>query len=235
VGATSPRAPDEAALREALEKGRGRGDYDCGVLCSGGVDSTAALWLMVRRYGARPLALTLDHGLVSEGALANLHRAAELLEIDHVAFADDTPRRIAATMLERGDRGPVCQACAPWFLETALELAGRFGLPLLVTGWTDPQLGPTEPGARAICGVGPGGSSSAQAAARVRIPRKLRRPLFAPLLYHPAPAGGWRALLEGELGWRPPLEATPDKSTHCLLARAASHPARLDPWHEEPA
>jgi hypothetical protein len=229
VGGPSLTAPGEAALLKALKKARG--DWDCGVLCSGGVDSTAALWLMVRHYGARPLAITVDHGLISEGALANLRRAAEILEIDHIAFADDTPRRAATGLIEGGHFDAICGACAPWFLDTALELAGRFELPFLITGWTDPDLSPSEAGARAICGLDP----LALAQQRKRIPRKLRRSLFAPLLYRPAPTEGWRALLERELDWRPPAEATATKGTHCLLARAAEHPERLDPWREEPA
>jgi hypothetical protein len=235
VGAPSLNAPEEASLRKALKKARGRGDWDCGVLCSGGVDSSAALWLMVRHYGARPLALTLDHGLISEGALANLRQAAETLEVDHIAFADDTPRRTAVERIQRNDPDPICQVCAPWFLSTALELAGRFELPFLVTGWTRAELSPCQPGLRAICGIRPGQHAPALELARTRMPRRLRKNLYAPLLYHPTPAEGWPALLTRELGWRPPAEATATKSTHCLLARAADHPERLDPWREEPA
>ena len=245
--APEPRldAPAEAALTKPLKKTRGRGDYDCGVLCSGGVDSTAALWLMVRHYGARPLALTLDHGMISDSALVNMRQAAESLEIDHVAFSDDTPRRLAAAMIERGGRAQICQACAPWFLETAQELARRFELPFLVTGWTCAEHSPREPGARAVCGfeptspaMGPAADDTqrflaaepdtlrgAQAGSLVqaigRFTRR-RQPMFAPLVYHPPPAEGWPALLARELGWQPPAEATPWKSTPCALATVSA-------------
>ena len=247
--ATIPSPPAESTLLNLVKKHRGKHGYDCAVLCSGGLDSTAALHMMKRHYGVEPLALTLDHGLLSAGALANVRRAAEALGVDHIAFAHDLPRRVASGMLAAGGRALVCQACAPWLLETALDLAARFDAPFLVTGWTRP--GPTEPGARAVCGCDPSRPEYAPAAAdtdrflaaeldgltgakgsprsleqaRKRIPRRLRRPILSPHWFQPPPAEGWQALLTRELGWQPPAEATPWKSTPCALAATSVHGA----------
>lgn len=242
-------APAEKFLLDLLRKRRGKHRYDCIVLCSGGVDSTAALYAMVRRYEARPLALTLDHGLLSEGALVNVRRASDALRVDHIAYANDLPRRVAAAMLASGQPGIVCQACAPWMLAKAYELAGRFDAPFLVTGWTHP--GPSDAAARACCGCDLERPEYAPAAAataaflddrldglagskrtprslhqlRRKLPRKLRLPVVSPHWYQRPPAGGWRPVLERELGWLLPPEASAGKTTACALAAVSVHGA----------
>jgi tRNA(Ile)-lysidine synthase TilS/MesJ len=41
---------------------KSHGEYDCFVMCSGGKDSTVALYYMQKRYKMNPLAFTFDHG-----------------------------------------------------------------------------------------------------------------------------------------------------------------------------
>jgi hypothetical protein len=242
-------APEEAALLKLIRKRRGKHRYDCVVLCSGGIDSTAALVCMVRHYGVNPLALTLDHGLLSDDALVNVRRAADALRVDHIAYANDLPRRVAAAMLATEQPGIVCAACAPWMLGKAYELAGRFDAPFLVTGWTRP--GPSDAVARACCGcdldrpeyaaaaaataaflaaqldtlAGAKGTPRSLGQLRRKLPRKLRLPVFSPHWYQPPPEGGWRPLLEAELGWRQPAEALAGRSTACALAAVSVHAA----------
>jgi hypothetical protein len=244
-----PPAPAEKLLLDLLRKRRGKHRYDCVVLCSGGLDSTAALYTMVEHYGVQPLALTFDHGLLSEGALVNVRQAADALRVDHIAYANDLPRRVAAAMLASDQPGIVCQACAPWMLGKAYELAGRFDAPFLVTGWTRP--GPIDAAARACCGcdlerpeyapaaavtttfldarldslAGSKGTPRSLRQLRRKLPRKLRLPVLSPHWFQPAPVGGWRALLEAEVGWRQPPEASAGKSTACPLATVSVHGA----------
>ena len=59
----------ESDFIKILEKHRGRQKYDCLVMCSGGRDSTAALYFMKVRYKLNPLAFTFDHGFETNDAI----------------------------------------------------------------------------------------------------------------------------------------------------------------------
>ena len=52
----------ESDFTNILALHRGRHEYDCLVMCSGGKDSTASLYYMKTRYKTKPLAFTFDHG-----------------------------------------------------------------------------------------------------------------------------------------------------------------------------
>lgn len=52
----------ESDFIKILNKTKGKHRYDCLVMCSGGKDSTAALYFMKERYKCNPLAFTFDHG-----------------------------------------------------------------------------------------------------------------------------------------------------------------------------
>jgi N-acetyl sugar amidotransferase len=60
--------------------GKGK-KYDCIIGVSGGVDSTYVAYL-VKQHDLRPLAVHLDNGWDSELAVANIHKALNLLGID---------------------------------------------------------------------------------------------------------------------------------------------------------
>ena len=67
--------PLESDLIKILNKYKGKNKYDCMVMCSGGKDSTSALYYMKKRYGLNPLAFTFDHGFETEEALENIKNA----------------------------------------------------------------------------------------------------------------------------------------------------------------
>lgn len=66
---------------DQVKKNR-RGDYDCIVGISGGVDSSYLLYLITEKYGLRPLAVTLDNGWSSEIAVENIKKLTESLGVD---------------------------------------------------------------------------------------------------------------------------------------------------------
>ena len=72
--------------REKFERlwGERRQDaaYDCLVCYSGGKDSSYTLDLMVRKYGARALAVTIDNGFVSARAVENIRAVVESVGAD---------------------------------------------------------------------------------------------------------------------------------------------------------
>lgn len=69
-----------AKLCEDIRAAR-RGEYDCLIGVSGGVDSTYVA-LQVKRMGLRPLAVHVDNGWNSNEAVANVERVLRKLDID---------------------------------------------------------------------------------------------------------------------------------------------------------
>jgi len=75
----------EEELRRVLDGYRGKGErYDCIVPVSGGRDSSFTLHQMVRKYGMRVLALTVDSGAITPEGYRNIERITEVLNVDHV-------------------------------------------------------------------------------------------------------------------------------------------------------
>jgi hypothetical protein len=80
----------EAALVDLLSKYRDKGrEYDCIVPISGGRDSAYTLHQMVRKYGMRVLALTVDSGAIMPEGYKNIDRIVKALGVDHVWLKDD--------------------------------------------------------------------------------------------------------------------------------------------------
>lgn len=71
----------EMAVAEIKRDGAGK-PYDAIVGVSGGVDSSYALYLAVKKLGLRVLALHVDSGWDSEIAVGNIHRAIETLDVE---------------------------------------------------------------------------------------------------------------------------------------------------------
>lgn len=82
--ATGTYKPLETEFIKMLNMYKANGEYDCMVMCSGGKDSTAALYYMKKRYKLNPLAFTFDHGFETEDALENVRNAVEILGVDRL-------------------------------------------------------------------------------------------------------------------------------------------------------
>ncbi len=70
-------------FEELIKQFKGRGAYDVLMSYSGGKDSTYTLWILRKRYGLNPLAVTLDHGFLPEQTFKNIRNVAERLDFDH--------------------------------------------------------------------------------------------------------------------------------------------------------
>jgi len=80
----------EAALVKLLDEHRGKGrEYDCIVPISGGRDSAYVLHQMVRKYGMRTLALTVDSGAIMPEGYRNIDYIVKALGVDHVWLKDE--------------------------------------------------------------------------------------------------------------------------------------------------
>jgi hypothetical protein len=108
----------EAELVKVLDKYRGKGEkYDCLVPISGGRDSSFVLHQVVRKYGMRVLALTVDSGAIMPEGHGNVARITEALGVDHVWLRDEkqvkTAQRNTKTKFRAWLRKPSINTIVP--------------------------------------------------------------------------------------------------------------------------
>lgn len=86
----------ERELEKVLSKYRNKGDeYDCIAPISGGRDSAFVLHQVVKKYGMRTLALTVDNGCILPEGIRNIKRETEVLNVPHVWLRDEKKTEIA--------------------------------------------------------------------------------------------------------------------------------------------
>lgn len=129
----------ETEFIKILNQNKPRGKYDCLVMCSGGKDSTAALYYMKKRFKRNPLAFTFDHGFETEEALENVRNAVEILNVDFLSFKSDFMKELFAGVLSSGSKAVLCHPCSIWYMELTFEMAARFDIPIIIAGWTKGQ------------------------------------------------------------------------------------------------
>ena len=107
------------------------------MLLSGGKDSTYALYRLAD-MGLRVYVFSLDNGFISDGAKANIQRAADDLGFD-VEFA--TTKAMNAIFRDSLSRySNVCQGCFKTIYTLATVQAHRLKIPVIVTGLSRGQL-----------------------------------------------------------------------------------------------
>jgi hypothetical protein len=73
-------------FEEFVEKCKGKKEYDCLLLFSGGKDSTYLLHILREKYELNVLTLTIDTGLMSPIAKKNIKQIIKKLNVDHIFF-----------------------------------------------------------------------------------------------------------------------------------------------------
>ncbi len=90
---TIDRATQEEYLDdfyETIEKLKKHdGKYNCMVASSGGKDSAYLLYLVVKEYKLRPLAVTVDTGFLNPNAVKNVERVVQKMNVDHQYIRPD--------------------------------------------------------------------------------------------------------------------------------------------------
>ena len=133
------RNPLESGFIKILNKTKGKGEYDCLVMCSGGKDSTAALYFMKKRYKLNALAFTFDHSFESKEALENVKNAAEALKADFLYFKSEFMKEMFCDILKNNSKAVLCHVCSIWYMDIVLKAAARFKIPVIIGGWTKGQ------------------------------------------------------------------------------------------------
>jgi hypothetical protein len=129
----------ESDFIKIIDKVKGKHRYDCLVMCSGGKDSTAALYWMKERYKCNPLAFTFDHGFEQSDAIDNVRRAVAKLGVDFVFYKTGFMKDMFKRMISSRSKAVICHPCSIWYMDLAYTMAKRFDCPLIVAGWTKGQ------------------------------------------------------------------------------------------------
>ena len=98
----------ETDLLKILKKHKSKGKYDVLAMCSGGKDSTSALYYMKTRYKLNPLAFMFDNGFESEEAINNVKSAVEALGVDFMFFKSNYMKDMFAKILETNSKAVIC-------------------------------------------------------------------------------------------------------------------------------
>ena len=227
----------ESDLLKLLGTYRGRGEYDCLLLCSGGRDSVCSLYYAVKRYRLNPLVLTFDNGFEQPAAVANARRAAGKLGADWLYYRSPLMKEMYAEALRSGEGFPLCALCSLWYMGVVYDTAARYKLPLIVAGWTAGQAVPGEPDPAfaALCaGVGPFvermRAAYSKYAAFPRSMEELRRgrpfsrgtTIVSPHWFLDGSPEEYGPLMAGELGWEPVSYSYPAGSTNCPVSLLGS-------------
>lgn len=126
----------EKELKEIFEKYKGKSgnNYDCIVPISGGKDSAFQLYVVVKVFGMKPLAVTHNHGWYSETGRYNLENILERMKVDHIMFTPnpDLVKRMSKRSLQM--IGDSCWHCHAGIGVFTLQIAVKFNIPLIVWG-----------------------------------------------------------------------------------------------------
>lgn len=129
----------ESDLIKILDKYKGKKKYDCMVMCSGGKDSTSALYFMKKRYNLNILAFMFDHGFETDEAIDNVRNAVGILDIDFILYKSSYMKPMFSKMLSTDSKATICHICSIWYMDLAFDVAARYDIPLIVAGWTKGQ------------------------------------------------------------------------------------------------
>ena len=224
----------ETDLTRLLGKHRGKRKYDCLVMCSGGKDSTYALYCIKKRYKLEPLAFMFDHGFEAPEAVDNVKRATEILGVDFIQIHSMFMHDFFAEMIRSEVRAPICAICSLWYMDLTYGYAKTFGIPLIVSGWTRGQMDSRAPSdARSGNPLATWSQASAEVMRRVRekYPKYRRFPrtmaevarrykkfqVVSPHWFLDEDPEVYSRKIAAELGWRPSPHSYPLGSTNCQL------------------
>lgn len=244
----APRPNLETDFVRLLKKNPGKADYDCLVMCSGGKDSTSALYYMVRRYKARVLAFTFDHGFETPEAMALVHRAVEQLGCDFMTFRSSWMHDMFRMVLESGSRAVLCHLCSIWYMDLTFQVAARYEIPIIIAGWTKGQSTDAGVMSKCACNVSDPEFHAMGEATRAfldtlkshpkykdfpqsmeevlkRARKRFKSTVLSPHWFLPHDTETYVETIRRELGWDYPEFSYPRRSTNCALNFVSVHNA----------
>lgn len=121
-------------LDDLVAEYKDKGDYDCIVPFSGGKDSTFQLWYVVKELKLKPLVVRFDHWGYRPLINENNTRTFKILGVDVLTFTPNwhVVRELMLESLKR--RGDFCWHCHTGIYAHTMQIALRYGTPLLIWG-----------------------------------------------------------------------------------------------------
>lgn len=230
----------ETDFIKILNKHKGRQKYDCLAMCSGGKDSTSALYFMKKRYKLNPLAFTFDHGFETDEAVANVKRAVDALDVDFMYFKSNDMKNMFRKILETDSSAVICHPCSMWYIQLSYDIARKFDIPLIIAGWTKGQSD-----RQSVCSKGCGSDApefakmaratkefiakhvktdpqyrdfpSSMDEVIKKATKKHKAMVLSPHWFLPYGQEEYVKIIEEELGWKQVSLSYPANSTNCLL------------------
>lgn len=130
----------EIDFYKLLKSFKGKSQYDCMVVCSGGKDSTFALYQIVKKYKMNPLVFTFDHGFENEEAMRNIKNAVDILNVDFLYYRTSFMHDAFKLVVEKKAKISICHLCALWYTKLCFETAAKHNIPLIIGGWRIEQM-----------------------------------------------------------------------------------------------
>ena len=241
TAAAREEKPLETDFTKILAQHRGKHEYDCLVMCSGGKDSTASMYYMKTRYKTKPLAFTFDHGFETEDALDNIKKAVEKLGVDFMLFRSDFMHDMFAKIINTGSKAVICHLCSIWYMYLTFKMAARFDIPIIIAGWTKGQSLRQPAMTKCACNITAPEFARMGAATKEFIDQHVRTDpkykdfpasmeevlaraqkrhkalVLSPHWFLPYDSQTYVETIERELGWKYPALSYPAKSTNCYL------------------
>ncbi|MBD3426534.1 MAG: N-acetyl sugar amidotransferase [Candidatus Omnitrophica bacterium] len=119
---------------EIVDRYRGKGAYDCIIPISGGKDSTYVLYMMMKKYKVKPLAVSFDHGFYRPHHIKNRDKVLRKLGVDLHLFRSNQ-KVVKKLMLESLKRkGDFCWHCHTGVFAYPMQIAVKHNIPLLIWG-----------------------------------------------------------------------------------------------------
>ena len=242
----------ESDFLKILDKKRGKHRYDCLVMCSGGKDSTAALYFMKERYKVNPLAFTFDHGFEQRSAISNVRSAVDKLGVDFVFFKTNYMKDMFRQMIKTKSKAVICHPCSIWYMDLGYKMAKRFDAPLIIAGWTKGQSVKQEVMSSCGCNVH---QSEYKAMAKEtqrfldneldgmpkyknfprtmdqmlkRAKKRHKATVMSPHWFLPYSPDEYVKIIQDAIGWEYTDDSYPRKSTNCSLNFISVHNSMRD-------
>ncbi len=231
----------ETDFIKILNQNKGRGEYDCLVMCSGGKDSTSSLYYMKKRYKLNPLAFTFDHGFETEEALENIKNAVDILGVDFLFFKTDFIKDIFSKIIKTNAKAVICHPCSIWYMDLAFKIAAKFDIPIIIAGWTKGQSSKQPLMSRCGCNIHqPEFSSMAESTREflnkhiktdpkykdfpismeevlIRAKKRHKCIVLSPHWFLPFGSEIYVETIKKELKWKYPKLSYPAYSTNCMM------------------
>lgn len=232
----------ESDLLKILKKHQSKGKYDVLAMCSGGKDSTSALYYMKTRYKLKPLAFMFDNGFETDDAIRNVERAADKLGVDFMFFKSNYMKDMYSKILETKSKAVICHPCSLWYMDLAYEIADRHEIPIIIAGWTKGQS--TNQKVMSKCGCNSASPEfkemgeatkqfidtyvrndpkykdfpvSMEEVLKKAAERKNKALVISPHWFLPFGSEVYVPTIQKELNWEYPSLSYPGRSTNCML------------------